>query len=170
MVKLQADTSTQGTQWGTGGMVTKLTAARIAVAAGTTMVICNSLNPENIEKVIRGEPRVGTKFFPILNAAKGRKRWILSVPVRGQVWLDAGAVKAVKDKHKSLFAPGIVRVAGDFQAQDAVGFLDESGVEFARALVNFESEELDRIVKGRLWRSDMAQQLGYGATEEVAHR
>jgi hypothetical protein len=50
------------------------------------------------------------RFYPIPNAAKGRKRWILSVPVRGQLWLDAGAVKAVKDRHKSLFCPGITKV------------------------------------------------------------
>ena len=52
------------------------------------------------------------RFFPIENAAKGRKRWILSVPVRGQLWLDAGAVTAVKDQHKSLFCPGIIKVGG----------------------------------------------------------
>ena len=54
-----------------------------------------------------------SRFFPIQHVAKGRKRWILSVPVRGQVWLDMGAVRAVKDKHKSLFAPGIVKVSGN---------------------------------------------------------
>ncbi len=61
MVKLQADTSTAGTQWGTGGMATKLTAGRIAVAAGCCMVICNAKSPELIEDVMRGEERIGTK-------------------------------------------------------------------------------------------------------------
>jgi glutamate 5-kinase len=55
-------------------------------------------------------PSLACRFFPIDNVAKGRKRWILSVPVRGQLWLDTGAVRAVKDRHKSLFAPGILKV------------------------------------------------------------
>ncbi|GAX75185.1 hypothetical protein CEUSTIGMA_g2629.t1 [Chlamydomonas eustigma] len=111
------------------------------------------------------------RFFPIPNVAKGRKRWILSVPVRGQLWLDAGAVRAVRDKHKSLFAPGITKVTGEFHVQDAVQLCDDTGAELARALVNFSSEDLDKIVKGRLWRSsDMEQPLGYGTMEEVAHR
>ena len=62
------------------------------------------------------------------------------------------------------------QVTGDFHVQDAVQLCDDAGVEFARALFNFSSEELDRIVKGRLWRSDLAQNLGYGTMEEVAHR
>jgi glutamate 5-kinase len=76
--KLTADTSTKGTQWGTGGMATKLTAGRIATAAGCTMVISNSTQPEAILRVMKGE-RVGTKFHPSEHALRGRKRWILSV-------------------------------------------------------------------------------------------
>lgn len=171
MIKLQADTSTQGTQWGTGGMATKLTAARIAVAAGCTMVICNSTHPELIEDVLRGVPKVGTKFYPIQNVAKGRKRWILSVPVRGQVWVDAGATRAVKDRHKSLFCPGILKVVGEFHSQDSVQICDENGVEFARALINFSAEDLSTIVKGRIKGPNaMAATLGYAAMEEAAHR
>ena len=66
--------------------------------------------------------------------------------------------------------PPPTQVTGDFHVQDAVQLCDDAGVEFARALFNFSSEELDRIVKGRLWRSDLAQNLGYGTMEEVAHR
>ena len=69
----------------------------------------------------QGEPKLGTKFFPLPHSLKGRKRWILSVPVRGQLWLDAGAVRAVRDKHKSLFAAGITKVTGDFHAQVSLG-------------------------------------------------
>eukprot|EP00955_Chlamydomonas_euryale_P019563 208329-Chlamydomonas_euryale.AAC.1 len=65
-------------------MATKLTAARIATAAGVTMVILNSNQPERIPEVLKGVEKIGTKFYPIQNAPKGRKRWILNVPVRGR--------------------------------------------------------------------------------------
>lgn len=78
---LTADTSTAGTQWGTGGMVTKLTAARIATAAGCCLVICTSLKPEGILEILDGAKQ-GTKFFPLQNALKGRKRWLLAGKAR----------------------------------------------------------------------------------------
>jgi glutamate 5-kinase len=74
---LEVDTSTSGTRWGTGGMATKLTAARIACAAGCSMAICNSERPEAVEEIVAGERR-GTVFHPICAKMKDRKRWILS--------------------------------------------------------------------------------------------
>jgi glutamate 5-kinase len=165
--KLQADTSTKGTQWGTGGMATKLTAGRIATAAGTTMVICSSSDPESLVKVLNGE-RVGTRFHPRPHALRGRKRWILSVPVRGKVCMDDGAVRAVRDRKKSLFAAGIVNIEGDFHAQDAVSLCDLDGCEFGRGLVNFSIEELRRV-KG-VSAKDFLSKLGYNAQAEVVHR
>uniref|UniRef100_A0A7S0RM90 PUA domain-containing protein n=1 Tax=Chlamydomonas leiostraca TaxID=1034604 RepID=A0A7S0RM90_9CHLO len=173
MGALRADTSTRGTQWGTGGMATKLTAGRIATAAGCTMVICSSTNPEVVARVLGGEQRLGTKFFPVAHALRGRYRWILSVPVRGQLWLDAGAVKAVSSKVKraSLFAAGITKVEGRFNPQDAVSLCDEAGVEFARGLVNFSADEvreLRRMAKEKKQAVDKA--LGFNVQEEVVHR
>ncbi|KAG2450762.1 hypothetical protein HYH02_004599 [Chlamydomonas schloesseri] len=186
--RLTADTSTRGTQWGTGGMATKLTAGRIATAAGCTMVICNSNAPENIVRIVKGEPKLGTKFFPLPHSLKGRKRWILSVPVRGQLWLDAGAVRAVRDKHKSLFAAGITKVTGDFHAQDCVSLCDAAGVELGRGLINFSSEEVAAVRghggagHGGAGGHDregghhhhathpVAEQLGFPTMEEVVHR
>jgi len=165
---LTADTSTKGTQWGTGGMATKLTAGRIATAAGTTMVICNSDRPENIGAVLAGTPRIGTKFHPLTHALHGRKRWVVAVPVRGHLWLDAGAVAAVRDRHKSLFSAGILRVQGKFNPQDAVAICDEHGAEFARGLCNFTSEEVIKM-KGKPSRA-AREALGYAAAEEVVHR
>ncbi|KXZ50922.1 hypothetical protein GPECTOR_14g169 [Gonium pectorale] len=168
--RLNADTSTRGTQWGTGGMATKLTAGRIATAAGCTMVICNSTAPENIVKIVKGEPKLGTKFFPLPHSLKGRKRWILSVPVRGHLWLDAGAVHAVRDKHKSLFAAGITKVSGDFHAQDCVSLCDPSGVELARGLVNFSSEEVGAVAGSGRCSKPVTEQLGFPTMDEVVHR
>ncbi len=88
---LEADTSTNGTQWGTGGMATKLTAARMATAAGCRMVICNSNQPEAMSRVLLGESH-GTLFHPAEKQLKGRKRWILSVPARWEQAWCAGMV------------------------------------------------------------------------------
>ncbi|KAI7845040.1 hypothetical protein COHA_001406 [Chlorella ohadii] len=165
--KLNVDTSTKGTQWGTGGMATKLTAARIATAAGCRMVICSAVDPAVIPKIIAGE-RIGTVFHPNVQPLKGRKRWILSVPVRGEVWLDSGAQAAVQDRKKSLFSAGIIKVDGEFEAQDAVRLCDEQGSEFARALINYSSHEVDKV-KG-MSSKEFAAGLGYMGQEEVCHR
>jgi glutamate 5-kinase len=75
----------QGTQWGTGGMATKLTAARIATAAGCKMAITHAAHVERIFKIVKGE-KLGTVFHPVQNALRGRRRWILSVPVKARAF------------------------------------------------------------------------------------
>ncbi|KAK9819850.1 hypothetical protein WJX72_003212 [[Myrmecia] bisecta] len=165
--QLQVDTGSAGSQWGTGGMATKLTAARIATAAGCRMVICSASHPENIVSILGGK-RVGTVFWPHPNSLRGRKRWILSVPVKGQLWMDDGAVRAVKERKKSLFSAGIVHVGGDFSSQDAVQLCTAQGVEFGRGLCNYSYEEVDKM-KGKSSK-DTAEQLGYLGPDEVVNR
>jgi glutamate 5-kinase len=194
-----------GSRWGTGGMATKLTAARIATSAGCTMVILSSSRPRSIAKVLQGEPRLGTRFHPVAQrgggaALRGRRRWVLSVPVRGSLFLDPGAVAAVRDRRKSLFAAGVVKVQGAFCAQDAVSLRDaRDGQEFARGLVSFSSAELaalraraqlrkqqqapapvapapaapparERLSAAAASRADVTAALGYAAPAEVVHR
>ena len=76
---------------------------------------------------------------------RGRKRWILSVPVKGTLLMDEGAVRAVIERSKSLFSAGIVGVSGDFNAQDAVQLCDADGTELGRGLCNYSAAEVDRI-------------------------
>ena len=76
---------------------------------------------------------------------RDRKRWILSVPVKGELWLDSGAVAAVRDHKKSLFAAGILKITGDFAAQDAIVLCDSSGYEFARGLCNYTLKEVQKV-------------------------
>jgi glutamate 5-kinase len=76
---------------------------------------------------------------------RGKKRWILSVPVRGELRVDAGAVRAVRDRRKSLFSAGIVAAAGDFSAHDAVRICNVDGAEIGRALVNYTCEEVEKM-------------------------
>lgn len=84
----------------------------------------------------------------MLPCRRGRKRWILSVPVRGAVRMDAGAVRAVEARGKSLFSAGLVGVSGDFSAQDAVQLCDAAGRELGRGLCNYSAAEVERIKVG----------------------
>ena len=78
-------------------------------------------------------------------ACRGRKRWIPAVPVKGELWLDAGAHRAVLDRSRSLFSAGIVAVAGTFSAHDAVRLCTADGLEFARGLCNYAHDEVERV-------------------------
>ena len=89
----------------------------------------------------------------MLLCRRGRKRWILSVPVRGTVRMDAGAVRAVEARGKSLFSAGLVGVTGDFSAQDAVQLCDAAGRELGRGLCNYSATEVERIKVGVLTMS-----------------
>ncbi|KAK2078142.1 hypothetical protein QBZ16_004010 [Prototheca wickerhamii] len=164
---LAVDTRQAGTQWGTGGMATKLTAAAIATAAGCRMAICHFKNPGAILDIIAGEDNIGTVFNPLSDSLKGRKRWILSVPTKGEVWVDDGAARALK-KHASLFAAGVTEVKGTFHQQDAVKILDSQGKAIAHGLVNYTSEEMEAS-KG-LCSKAFLEQLGYQGQEEVINR
>lgn len=141
---LEVNTSTAGTQWGTGGMATKLTAARMATAGGCNVAICHFEDPGNVMDILRGK-QVGTVFRASNAPVRGRKRWILSMKSIGELWLDAGAVRAVKDRHCSLFSAGITKVVGNFSDQDVVAICDEEGREFARGLVNYNHIQVDAV-------------------------
>lgn len=144
---LEVNTSTAGTQWGTGGMATKLTAARMATAGGCNVAICHFEDPGNVLDILRGK-QVGTVFRALNAPVRGRKRWILSMKSIGELWLDAGAVRAVKDRHCSLFSAGIIKVVGHFSDQDVVAICDEEGREFARGLVNYNYAQVDAVKVG----------------------
>ncbi len=168
LTEMQIQTGTQGTQWGTGGMVTKISAARIAVTAGVRTVITEGKYPRNIEKIINGE-LLGTQFQPEPEPTSARKRWIAYglVPV-GKLYLDTGAVGAISTGGKSLLAAGIAELQGQFDTQDAVMLCDRAGNEIARGLVNYSSEELQKI-RGRHSR-EISAILGYEGVETVVHR
>jgi glutamate 5-kinase len=166
--ELQVQTGTQGSQWGTGGMVTKISAARIATAAGVRTVITEGKRPQNIEKILQGEP-IGTHFEPHLEPTSARKRWIAyGLIPSGKLYLDEGAVIAISQAGKSLLAAGITALAGEFDSQDAVLLCDSKGNEIARGLVNYSKAELQQIC-GR-HSSEIPAILGYEGAETVVHR
>ncbi|MBH8552294.1 glutamate 5-kinase [Nostocaceae cyanobacterium CENA357] len=168
LAQLQVQTGTQGSQWGTGGMVTKISAARIAVAAGVRTVITEGRFPHNIEKILQGE-LLGTHFKPQPEPTSARKRWIAYglVPA-GKLYLDSGAIAAISQAGKSLLAAGIKAVEGKFDTQEAVQLCDTSGNEIARGLVNYNSDDLEKI-RGCQSR-EIPTILGYVGAETVIHR
>ncbi|MBD2594965.1 glutamate 5-kinase [Nostoc spongiaeforme FACHB-130] len=168
LAQLQIQTGGQGSQWGTGGMVTKISAARIAIAAGVRTVITQGRFPRNLEKIIQGEP-LGTHFEPQPEPTSARKRWIAYglVPT-GKLYLDQGAIAAISEAGKSLLAAGIKTLEGEFDTQDAVQLCDTNGNEIARGLVNYSSDELKKIC-GRHSR-EIPEILGYVGADTVVHR
>jgi glutamate 5-kinase len=166
--QLKIEAGTSGSQWGTGGMATKLTAARIATSSGVRTVITQGSQPENMIKILRGEA-IGTQFEPQPRTENARKRWIAHglMPL-GKLYLDSGAVKAIRKGGKSLLAAGITRVEGEFAASEAVQLYDANDKEIARGIVNYSNTEIEQI-KGH--HSDQIPLLlGYSSAETVIHR
>ena len=168
LTKSKVQTGTQGSQWGTGGMVTKISAARIATAAGVRTVITEGKDPRNIEKILQGES-IGTHFEPQAEPTSARKRWIAyGLLPSGKLYLDAGAVRAISTGGKSLLAAGITAVEGEFDTQEAVQLSDGDGNEIARGLVNYNSVELQKIQGAR--SREIRKILGHEGAETVIHR
>jgi glutamate 5-kinase len=153
---------------GTGGMKTKLEAARIACMSGVEVVIANGLKKNVVLDIYSGEP-VGTKFCPIGREISSRKRWIaFGKKVRGRIIIDDGAVDAIVKKNKSLLSSGIKFVEGKFDSGDVVSIVDNKGVEIARGISNFSFEILEKI-KGKK-TSEIKKQFPQLEVEEVVHR
>ncbi|WP_035849229.1 glutamate 5-kinase [Kitasatospora azatica] len=150
---------------GTGGMVTKVEAARIATGAGIPVVLTAA---RHAAAALAGR-RTGTLFTRTGSRTADRLLWLAhaSSP-RGALHLDAGAVHAVVEGGKSLLPAGVTKVDGEFAAGDPVDLLGENGNIVARGLVNFDARELPRLL-GRSTR-DLAQELGAAYEREVIHR
>ncbi|MCL7365889.1 glutamate 5-kinase [Streptomyces ardesiacus] len=150
---------------GTGGMVTKVEAARIAAAAGIPVVLTSAVHAA--DALAGGD--TGTYFHATGRRSADRLLWLqhASAP-QGALVLDAGAVRAVVEGRKSLLPAGIAGVEGDFAAGDPVELRDGAGRPVARGLVNFDAKEMPRLV-GRSTR-ELARELGPAYEREVVHR
>jgi glutamate 5-kinase len=150
---------------GSGGMVTKVAAARIAAGAGVPTLLAHA---DQVADVLAGAD-VGTCFHPTGKRAPARLLWLAhATTARGGVRLDAGAVTAVVQRRSSLLPAGIVGVEGEFSAGDPIDLLDESGVAVARGLVAYDSAELPALL-GRSTR-ELGETLGSAYSREVIHR
>ena len=153
---------------GTGGMRSKLEAARLVTQAGGSVVIASGQKPEPLTRILAGES-VGTLFLARGQTQGARKRWIgLTARPRGHYVVDAGARRALETGSRSLLAIGVVAVAGEFEKGDVVGIRDPEGREFARGLTNYATAEA-RQIQGL--RTEQARQaLGDALFDEVVHR
>lgn len=153
---------------GTGGMATKVRAAKKVAEYGVSTLILNGTVPDLLPSVLAGKPG-GSLFLARSRRLTSRKHWIaFTLRARGAVTLDHGAVEALVHKGKSLLATGILDISGQFEAGDPVSCMNEEGKEFAKGLVNFSAEILTRI-KG-LKTADIQQLPGLQEYEEVIHR
>jgi len=152
---LDVDVGGAGSSVGTGGMITKLTAARIACAAGCKTIVCLSANLEkDVEAAVIEGKSVGTAFLPAKKAAKGKKKWILAVPVRGEISVDEAGEKAVL-RGLPLLLTHISGVSGEnFRVQECVTVRDAEGNELARGLCNYPATTLRDAVASRAQRGD----------------
>jgi glutamate 5-kinase len=150
---------------GTGGMATKLEAARIATGAGIPVVLTDLAHAR---EALAGET-TGTLFHPTGRRRPSRLLWLAhATEAKGRILLDDGAVRAVRDRRASLLPAGITGVAGGFGAGDPVDLVDERGRVVARGLVNYDAEELPDLL-GRSTH-ELARELGAAYEREVVHR
>ena len=162
---LAEDTVTQTT---IGGMKTKLSAAKIACAAGIPTVIANGHGEGVVHGVIDGTCSM-TRFLPNAAALSHRKRWIAyGRNVRGTIQIDDGARRALVEQGRSLLAAGILSVNGSFPLGSAIAIHDSAGKNIACGLTNYDSADLTRIAGQK--SGDIESILGQKAFDEVIHR
>jgi len=153
---------------GTGGMITKVEAAKLATASGITVIIADGREPDIILRLAAGEA-IGTRFTPTTSKLESRKRWMLSgLSTKGKLVVDSGAVVALRKQKRSLLAAGIRQIEGDFQRGDIVNIYDPAGSRLACGITNYSSSDIG-IIKG-MHSGKITTLLGYNYGSEVVHR
>ena len=163
--RLAMDTSSH---LGTGGMITKIEAARLATASGVTVVIADGREPDIIVRLAASET-AGTRFLPATSKMESRKRWMLSgLSTRGRLIVDSGAALALRKQNCSLLPAGIKQIEGKFQRGDIVNICDPQGTCLVCGITNYSSADID-IIKGA-HSGKIAALLGYDYGAEIVHR
>ncbi len=153
---------------GSGGMRSKLRAARLATAAGESVIMANGSKLGILDDLFAGKPE-GTLFLPHGSTIPAWKRWLgYTAQPKGRLVVDAGARQAVEHKGKSLLPIGVVSVHGHFVKGDVVSLHDAAGQEFARGLSNYSAADAVKILGLRT--EQIAETLGSLPYEEVVHR
>ena len=153
-------------EFGSGGMNTKIEAAKICQLSGCNMIIANGLYLNPIDKIIKNNNY--TLFISKISKLDARKKWIISsVSPKGELIIDEGAKKALKNG-KSLLAAGIKKVNGKFNKGDHIKILDKTNKECARGLCSLSSGEIAKILGQH--SKKIEQILGYTAKSEVVHK
>ena len=153
---------------GTGGMATKIEAAKLATASGVAVVIAQGREPNVLKRLVAGEA-LGTLFVPMETKRESRERWLLSgLCCMGRLVVDSGAIEALHKQKKSLLPVGVREVKGDFQRGDVVDIVDANGDRIAFGITNYSAADINRI-KG-LHSEEIETLLGYEYGTEVIHR
>ena len=153
-------------EFGSGGMNTKIEAAKICQLSGCDMIISNGLYLNPIDRILKKNEY--TLFTSKISKLDARKKWIISsISPKGELIIDDGAKKALKNS-KSLLAAGIKKVNGNFKKGDHIRILDKSNKECARGLCSFSSDEVKKIL-GR-HSKEIEKILGYITKSEVVHK
>jgi glutamate 5-kinase len=156
------------TELSTGGMITKIQAAKRCVSAGIAMIIANGKNPAVLDEIFSGTFN-GTLFLPAENKLNLRKKWIGFVSsAKGSVRIDDGAKLALLKKQKSLLPSGIIEVHGEFKANETISILDITGKVIAKGVTGFSSLDLGKI-KGKK-TGEVEKILNRKSHDEVIHR
>ncbi len=136
---------TGASEGGRGGMRTKLEAARMVTRFGCKMLVANGKIPYVIKKIFRGE-ELGTMFLPQTEGLSDKKRWIgYATNIVGKIVVNSGAKKALTEEEKSLLPIGVIEIINEFTKGDVISILDENGIEFARGIVNYDSEACKKL-------------------------
>jgi len=152
--------------YGSGGMKTKIDAAKICQLSGCHMIIANGKHKNPIKKILVSKKC--TWFLPKVSKLDARKQWIIgSIAPKGEVVIDQGAIKAINNG-KSLLPAGVKKINGSFEKGDHILVKDENENECARGLTSFSSIEIEKI-KGS-HSSKIKNILGYSSREEIIHK
>ncbi len=165
---LEAMAGGAGTAIGLGGMLTKVTAAKRAARSGAHTIIASGRTEDVLVRLSRGES-LGTQLVADKPTLAARKQWLADhLQVRGQLYLDGGAVKAIRQDGKSLLPIGVYEVTGQFERGEVVSCCDDSHCEIARGLANYSASETRRIL--RTPTIEIEARLGYIDEPELIHR
>lgn len=165
---LEAMAGGSGSSIGTGGMLTKVLAAKRAANSGGHTIIASGREPDVLLKLAQGQ-KIGTELRAILPIRSARQRWMVNhLRLRGRITLDQGAVRALTQGHKSLLPIGVTAIEGEFERGDVVACVDEHGVECGRGLINYAASDARRIMGQP--SSQIAAILGSMSDQELMHR
>jgi glutamate 5-kinase len=165
---MEKNSTNRGSSFASGGMFTKLTAARICMASGINMVIANSAEANVIRRIVAGET-IGSYFVPREVKMHARDKWIaFGSVVHGKILIDAGASTALLKKGKSLLPSGVVGVVGEFERGAVVAVIDFENREIARGITNYSSAEIAKIQGKKT--SEIEKILGEKDYDEIIHR
>ena len=157
-----------GTMRGTGGMLTKMAAARMAMNSGIVMVIASGSQDGVVQSVLTGKS-IGTLFPPRQNRLQFRKRWLaFGARIKGRLTVDKGCAQALVSNGSSLLAAGIKTVEGNFEQGNTVSIVNQEGWEIARGLVNYSTEDTRKIMG--VHTHEITKILGHKPYDEVVHR